>query len=1437
MEAIAVVGEAILSASLQGLFKKLTSNDLLKFAKEEQVFAELKKWERLLKKIHAVLEDAEEKQMTNGFVKIWLGDLRDLAYDMEDLLDEFTTEALQRKAMVKPHASTSKTRKFIPSCFTSLNPHIAIFKFRMESKIKEVTRRLKQLVSEKDDLELKEYGGAKSYERKERIPSTSVVNECHVYGREKDKEAILELLLRAEVSEDDLCVIPIIGMGGVGKTTLAQIAFNDEQVKKSFELKAWVCVSEEFDVVKITRAILQAITLESFDKEDLNLLQVRLKEKLSGKKFILVLDDVWNENYDLWDIVRRPFVTASPGSKIIVTTRNEGVASIMGNVPAYSLQVLEDDECLSLFLQHALGTRNFDSYPNLKLIGEEIVKRCKGLPLAAKAIGGLLRRKQNCDEWEDILNSRIWDLPEERSVIFPALRLSYHHLPSHLKRCFAYCAIFPKDYEFNENELVLLWMAEGFLQQIKGKKQMEVLGLEYFGDLLSRSFFQQSSSNSSRFVMHDLIHDLAQSIAEDVCFSLEDRLESDKFVMNFEKVRYASFNHHRYDISQRFEVFYKMKNLRTFLALPALLASDSDWCYLPYKVLQDLLTRLQCLRILSLSGYRIKEIPDSISNLKHLRHLNISHCAVQCLPESVSALSNLQTLILRRCSKLSKLPAGTGNLINLRHLDITCTHNLLEMPLGIGKLTDLQFLPKFIVGTCGGLKIKELKDLLQLQKGLSITGLHHVVDVRDARVANLKQKQGLDELAFEWIDDFYDSRSKRNEMQVLNFLEPHQNLKRLTIKFYCGTEFPSWLGDSSFSNLTHLELCDCRKSTSLPSLGQLPSLQDLSIRGMNAVKYVGIEFYGDLSPSFVYFPSLKILKFEDMQEWHEWSFHGVTEEGIYPNLLELTIKNCPKLNGNLPSHFLSLYSLHIFKCPSLTGPLISLPSLRELNIRECNEVVPKILTDLTSLTTLRIGRISRFTSLPNVLIQSLESLEILEIQDCHEMISLWQERASVERLASLRRLEIHNCSQLVSLENEESLPCSLEVVNLVNGGALEKLPNGLHMLTCLRSLSIRRCARLISVAETCLPSSLKHLQLINCDTLMSLPLGVTVLMHANKSNQCLLEELEIQSCPSLKSFPKGKLPSTLKSLAIRDCRNLLSLPEGIMCIDNDVNPMPLLEELTVSGCSSLTTFPAGVFPSRLKTFHVWDFNQLESLSRWMFRSNMLLECISIWNCPILKILELEYHASLMHLSELEISCCPSLKSLGSSFSIPNLKSLKIEDCLTLKSLPNQMHNLKSLESLIILDCPSLTSFPDGGLPHNLTKLEIWNCENLKQPMSDWGMHRLTSLQCFHLVGTSPPEMSSFPDEGGLLLPTSLNFLFLERVQNLESLSRGIQELTSLVQLWIINCPNVWSLPKEGLPPTLGQLYIGNCPLLKRRCSKEKGEYWPIIAHIPHMVID
>jgi hypothetical protein len=1366
------MADALLSAFLDVLLDRLASRELLNFARQEGLEKKLDKWSKMLPRIEAVLDDAEEKQENGVAVKRWLDDLRDLAYDVDDVLDEFATEALRQKLTGGNHDGTSEVWNFILSFIPSA------FKINnwLGSEMEEITARFDEMVKQKDDLKLSEnVDRRRSYRTREILAPTSVVTEAHVYGRENDKEALLELVLGEKGGDDQLSVIPIIGMGGIGKTTLAQLVYNDEKVKTFFDVKAWACVSEDFDAVRVTKTILQSFTSDNCEGKDLDWLQTNLKEKLKGKKFFVVLDDLWNENYHDWSILRAPLEAGASRSTIVITTRNKGVSSKTGTIPtAFSLKELSNDVCLSILAHHALGTRDFSAHLNLKDIGLEIVKRCGGSPLAAKVLGGVLRSKMDPVEWEDVLKSKIWDLPEVESEIAPALMLSYHHLPSHLKRCFAYCSLLPKDYLFEEQQLVLLWMAEGLLQPREGKKRMEDLGSEYFHNLLSRSFFQQSFKDESQYLMHDLINDLAQRVAGDICFKMEDRIWDNNARKPSTKARHSSYLGGYKDGIQKFEVFHDLTCLRTFL--PLMLPSLGN-CFLTSNVPLKLIPKLRRLRVLSLSGYCIYELPESIGDLKHLRFLNLSHTKIRSLPDSVVTLYNLQTMILEYCSNLKKLPSMFGNLVNLRHLNIRGANALEGMPPQMGKLTCLQSLSNLVVGKGICSQVKELGPLLHLRETLCISGLENVTNREDAMDAKLFEKHNLYGLSLEWSCNLDESQDRTSEFEVLNMLQPHKGLKELTVRHYGCAEFSTWLKVPSFSKMVRMEIQSCAKCTSLPSMGQLPSLKHLLIEGVASVKIIGPEFYGDGCPQP--FRSLETLHFENMLEWENWIPY---EE--FPKLRKLSITRCPKLVGMLPNHLPLLENIVINECKQLAISISSFPENCNLEIEGSKGVINSGKVEFGSLRFKSLSTVSEFTCrIEGLMIKDLTNVEDLMIETCEELAPLWSNDVGLlQNLPCLRLLKISDCSKLISLvakEVEEQLQLSL-------------------------------------------PSKLRKIEIIYCKVLKSLP---KPMMH--------VEDIRIWGCTSLTYFAISQLPPTLKRLKIVHC-NMLNLVDG-----DDANSCrsntPLLEFLHITNCASLISLMSSEeLPATLKLLKICFCEKLESIAK-SFHHNSSLVVINIQCCENLKSLPMGIQ-SLRHLHDIYIYGCQTLVSFPDKGLLPaNLRSLWILECEKMQVLPNCIPNLTSLEQLAIQKCPGINvSVSEVSFPTNLTSLLIGDTVSFNEAFSEWGLYKLTSLKQLSIYGHSL-HLVSFPE---MMLPTSLTKLSIEGFPNLKCLSsKGFQDLASLEYLEIRNCENLKSFPELGFSPSLLNLRIWKCPLLKECCKKDRGLEWFKIAHIPSVEID
>ncbi|KAM0936567.1 putative virus X resistance protein-like, coiled-coil [Dioscorea sansibarensis] len=520
-----MAGQAVLSAFMQVLFDKLAAAALDEYRSLRGVKKELQNLSGTLSMVQAVLEDAEEKQLTEKPVLRWLLKLKDIAYEIDDLLDKYAAADLQSKL---ENQKVSNNFGFTCYCWKR-----CLLDHKIAHKIKGVHEKLEKIARERDVLGLQVLGRMNRLGIEQRPQTSSLVDGSNVFGREEDRQKIVRLLLVSEGSGtfNNVSILPIVGMGGLGKTTLTQLVYNDSRIKEHFQLRMWLrmwlCVSENFDERKLTRETLEC-TLSCYSNTNtnttnLNLLQEDLFHTLKGKKFLLVLDDVWNENREKWNRYYVALAAGERGSKILVTTRNENVGLIMGGLRPYYLKQLSDKDCWSLFRSCAFVNGCSSGHPNLEKVGKEIVKKLKGLPLAARTLGSLLYSKLDEDDWKNILRSEIWELPTDQNHIMPALRLSYKHLPPHLKQCFAFCAVFHKDYVFGRDDLVQMWMALSFIQP-QGRKRMEDVGYSYFDELVSRSFFQAQNGN---YVMHDAIHDLAQSISIDECVRLEDKSQND----------------------------------------------------------------------------------------------------------------------------------------------------------------------------------------------------------------------------------------------------------------------------------------------------------------------------------------------------------------------------------------------------------------------------------------------------------------------------------------------------------------------------------------------------------------------------------------------------------------------------------------------------------------------------------------------------------------------------------------------------------------------------------------------------------------------------------------------------------------------------------------------------------------------------------------------
>ncbi|XP_058721425.1 putative disease resistance RPP13-like protein 1 [Vicia villosa] len=997
-----MVAGAFLTPVIQVIVERVAKRDYKSLFNKRLV----NKLQIKLNSIQKVLDDAETKQYHDDRVRFWLDNLKHVVYEVEQLLDEIATSA-QRNSKVHHFRLVGRFKSKIKVSFFLLAG-------RFRSRINDLLDKLKDLLDEKDLLNLNEGIFARN-ELSETVPTTSLVDESSKYGRQGETEEIISFILsdNGSSSSNQAPIISIVGLGGMGKTTLAQLVYKDHRVHKNFDLKAWVYVSESFDIIRLTKAILESFG-SSPNTENLDLLQCQLHEKISGKKCLLVLDDIWKVDWESCERLLSFFNEGSSGSKIIVTTRNKKNTSAMES-KFFELFQLGEIDSWSLFERHAFSNKKGSEYPDLEPIGKRIVRKCGGLPLAVITMGKLLRAKFSQSEWIEILENDMWRVSEKDTGINPVLRLGYHNLPSNLKPCFAYCSIFPKGYEFDKNTLIKMWMANGLLNSYKSDKSKEEWGNELFNVLESISFFQRSLDFDGGFIMHDLVNDLAKSVSREFCLQLDD----DKKVNHISKwTRHIWFSFDSEDVNRILKHIYRSKGLHSLLVEP----ERFNWTKISNSVQCDIFSKLKYLRMLSFPGSRLYslkklELADEIANLKFLRYLDVSWTTIERLPNSICKLYNLETLILEGCSNLTEFPLDFFKLDRLSHLNLEGTA-IKKIPKNMRKLNHLQTLNNFVVGEPSGSDIEELESLNLLQGKLCLSGLNNVTDATHAVKSRLQDKKFLEE-----IHMIFDGSVVESNVSVLDALQPNNNLKRLTIKNYNGNLCPNWLSGCDLPNLISLKLQNCK----------------------------GIKIFGNNSTN-VRFKLLEVLKFDCMFEWEEW----LCNEG-FPMLKELYIRDCPNLKRALPSHLPSLQKLVIKGCKMLEVSIPNCDNIIELDIWRCDRILINKLSSSLKRFVLCENQYVEFSMDHLINNPSLKELE-LDFKDFVECPSL-----NLCCYNSLNRLSIRGWRSS-SLPIPLYLFSKLDSLILLDCPRLESFPMG-GLPSYLNNLEIHNCRKLIASRE------------------------------------------------------------------------------------------------------------------------------------------------------------------------------------------------------------------------------------------------------------------------------------------------------------------------------------------------------------------------------------
>ncbi|CAJ2673533.1 unnamed protein product [Trifolium pratense] len=811
------MAESLLFSVAETFIGKLTSRVLDEASLALGVYDDLRRIKDTSSLIKAVLLDAEQKQWQNNELREWLRQIKHVFSDAEDVIDDFECEALRMQVVNTSGSIRRKVRHY----FSSSNP--LAYRLKMAHQIKDINARLTKVAADRHNFGLQNnYSDTRIVQKRESTHSHII--ESDVIGREHDKQIIIDLLLQ-DGDDKSLSVIPIVGMGGMGKTTLAKSVFNDERLGEAFQKKMWVCVSHDFELkhllVKILNSASDSSPSENIQNFDIEQLQNHLRNTLADQKFLLVLDDVWNENRVKWEELKDLIQVCAKGSKVLVTTRSHKTADMMSTNTSHILEGLSQKDSLSVFVKWAFKEGEDKKHPELMEVGENILKKCGGLPLAIRTLGSSLFLKFDIKEWNFVKDSEIWNLPQQDDGILPAIKLSYDQLPSYLKQCFACFSLFEKSSDLNDVEVTAFWDALGFLPTPKQGENSGDIGKQLLLELWSRSFVQNFVDGGSifSFELHDLVHDLALYVARDDFQLLNFQYENIR-----ENVRHLSVLQN--DLLSQISI---PTGLRTILFPDG--ANSTPF-------LNNCLSRCKYLRLLKINNSRYKNLPRSIGKLKHLRCLRlVNNQKLERLPDSVCELQNLQTLNLNGCEKLQKLPNGIGNLIKLQELYITT--NQSNFPEELAKLSSLEILAfnncdnlmfsfegiqfpklKFLsFSYCGNLKSLPFHIIPNIETLVIIDCNMVILSMGDFQIPKLKLKfLSLDSLpqlvTFPlWL------QGCANTLHTLD-IENCENLE----------ELPQWL--STFISLKLLRIENCPKLISLPEdVHHLPNLECLEING------------------------------------------------------------------------------------------------------------------------------------------------------------------------------------------------------------------------------------------------------------------------------------------------------------------------------------------------------------------------------------------------------------------------------------------------------------------------------------------------------------------------------------------------------------------------------------------------------------------------------
>lgn len=880
-------------------------------AKKTGLVAALPDSMRLIKNdlelIHAFLKDIGRKVKADMVTETWIGQSRKLAYDMEDIVDQFIYVVGKHQQEGSWWDYVKKLVRKPQSLFTLEEIATAVSRINLELTQLKQNRDWTQTVASVRDVP------AVTYDTQEQLylPGHDYsISDDELVGFDKNMETLMKSLNLEDCSH--LQIISVWGMGGIGKSTLVNNVFRKES--SNFECHAWVSVSQSYKLDDIWRSMLQEIyskDKKEFDAEKMSTaeLQVELKEILETKRYLIILDDVWTAA-DLFKI-KEVLADKGKGSRVIITTRIEEVASVADDGCKIRVEPLEEGDAWHLFCMKAFArNENYICPKQLQECGKSIAEKCGGLPLALVSIGSILcLKEENVTEWRLFHDQLIWELHNNENLnrVEKILNLSYKYLPNYLKSCFLYCALFPEDYMIHRKRLIRLWVSEGFIEQ-SGACCLEDVAEGYLTELVRRSMLHVVKRNSFNRIkclqMHDLVRELAifQSRRESFSTTYDDNHGVTQVESNCRRMSVLQCTN-----ENEIQSSIGQSRVRTVIVFSTSMASFS---FSP--------SESKYLAVLELSGLPIKTIPNSIGELFNLRYLGLDDTSVEVLPKSVVNLHNLETLSLRGTYCLN-FPRGSEKLKRLRHiliykwLDKTFLsferYESVKPFEGLWSLKDLQTLDSV---RASKVFVAKLGNLSQLRT-LYITG------VRSIHCAQL-----CDSLSkMHQLSTLHIRASNEDEVLQLETLTLSIRLKKLTIsgRFSEGT-----LGSPFFTTngeaLHSIYLFWSQLAGNpVPRLSELSNLTEMCL----TKAYTGQEL--NFHPEW--FPNVKIITLRNLTHVNQICIH----EGALVRLEGLWIRGLVELRG-VPTGLEYLNSLkeawfigmhHDFKMNLQTAKLEHIP--------------------------------------------------------------------------------------------------------------------------------------------------------------------------------------------------------------------------------------------------------------------------------------------------------------------------------------------------------------------------------------------------------------------------------------------------------------------------------------------------------------------------------